>query len=286
MIVRTVLSTKRRGSTVAVALLLASACTSMLGIDGEYSASPVKNNEAVASGGKEPGSGGPVILPTGGTGADMPQTGSTPGFAGAHPGGSSAVPDASVGRGGVSAGGSPSGSGGASGGSSNDGSGGRAPSGGGASGTGGAGVVPEPDATAPECPTGTYAGTYRGTHKPGTPVSVLSAPISGSITLRFTATSGTSAMITGGFLDPLTDSTGGVAGTIRGTFDCAKGVGSATLSTAEVTTVVPIVYVATVEGTIEIKSASSGMLNGTFTVQETMNTSGTGGGTWSAGPAG
>lgn len=282
MIVRTALSAKRRGSTFSVVLLLTSACTSMLGIDGEYSASPVKNNEMEASGGKESGSGGSVILPAGGGGATVSQTGSTPGFAGAHPGGSSAVPDASVGRGGISAGGSPPGSGGASGGSSNSGSGGHAPSSSGGSETGGAGVVPEPDAAAPECPTGTYSGKYVGTHMPGGSAIAGRASLSGTITLRFTVGSEGFATITGGLIDPLDNPTGGVAGVLSGTFDCVKGVGSATLSTAEVTALTPVLYVAAVEGTIDIKTGGSGTLNGTFSEQEMAITSGTGSGTWSA----
>jgi hypothetical protein len=148
---------------------------------------------------------------------------------------------------------------------------------------GAGGVPPDLDAAVPVCPVGTFTGKYRGTHKPGNLITSLGSPIAGDITLRFSPTEAATLTVTGGLLDPLTDTTGGVASTLRGTFDCKTGTGSAAIvSPAEVTTLVPLVYVAQIEGSIAIKISGAGTVAGDFTIQESSNTMGVGSGTWDA----
>jgi len=281
MIVRAALSKKRRDFAIAVALFCSSACTSLLGIDGEYSAGrTTASDTGLAAGGQTTGAGGmQSVLPlaAGGSGATRFDAGAAARGAGTSAGGT--VTDASLGR-------PPAGSGGAAGfmvASGGTPGAGGVPASGGSVGAGTGAVPPDLDAATPVCPTGTFTGKYRGTHKPGNLLSSLGSPIAGDITLRFSATGSTSAMVTGGLLDPLTDTTGGVASTLRGTFDCKTRTGSAsTVAPAEVTTLVPLVYIAPVEGSLAIKVDSAGTVAGAFTIHESNNTMGVGSGTWDA----
>jgi hypothetical protein len=284
MIVRAVISTKRRDFAIAAVVFYSTACTSMLGIDGDYAAGAADSDTGLASGGQETGLGGRsgVPAPTGGR-TTRSDAGSASGSAGPSAGGKPTTPeDSNGGAQPVGPGGSP-GAGGAGGGT--PGAGGYVPSSGGSPGPGTGGAAP-PDLDAggvAGCPTGTFTGSYRGTHKPGATLSVLNAPIAGDVTLRFSGTSGVSATVNGSFLDPL-DNTGGVAAALRGTFDCAKGTGTLTLSPAQVTTLVPFIYTAQVEGSVDINLGRSNTLSGHFTIQETENSMATGSGSWSASP--
>jgi hypothetical protein len=280
-------------------VVLASACTSLLGIDGNYSTA-----HSDSSGG---GSGGKAVdTKTGGTSGALfdagagggGNAGTDDGAGGTMPS-SGGAPDAGIagrkngGAGGVESGGGPStggrdGSGGnASGGTSSGGasdSGGASSSGGNASGgtRGTGGVVVHTDAGTPVCPTGTRNGTYTGVHHPSTGGNFVSAPISGSIMLRLTANTNTTLNVTGVLTLPI--GMGGIVGSVRGTVDCTDGTGSVSLlDGATVTTVIPP-FNGPIDGTFIFKIDTTGALGGTFSIKESLNPSplAVGSGTWSA----
>jgi hypothetical protein len=284
---RTASSANSRGVAVLSAAFAAAACTSMLGIDGDYYAD--RTSVGGASTGGKVGSGGKTSTPS-------------------RTGGSSGTPhhDAGplanggvVGKGGTppSSGGSPDAS---AGGTTNEGSGGTEASGGTASGgqgggtggtlgaggsggnTGNGGAAPD---DAGVCPIGTFTGTYKGMHRPSTGGTAVTAPIAGGITFHFsTTTSATTRTVTGtlGFAVGNTEA-GGIIGTFRGSFDCTTEHGSVTLLMGTtVTTIVPPIN-GPVDGTFDIELAPNGGLSGTFQIREQLNPSfAIGSGTWSA----
>jgi hypothetical protein len=274
---------------------LASGCTSLLGIDGNYA---VERPGSQGSGGREgsgafpsngarssgdfdagvpmgaggeptPGSGGVRIgdggsgvgggSPNGGTGAGgAPESGGRPGAGGATP----AAGGANAGTAGNGKGGA---SGSASGGSSGSSSGGTAP-----------------DAGPPPCPTGTFRGTYMGTDRPSTGGTVVPVPIAGTVVLHLAAMGESHLAVTGTLLDPIDDPTGGVGAMLTGSIDCVQRTGTMTLSKATLTIIVPS-FLGPVDGTMDISVDSTTSLSGDFNIHETINpTFATGSGSWSA----
>jgi hypothetical protein len=287
-------------SRIAVlgAAVLASACTTILGIDGDYtgtrSASSNSGGKGADTGGKSSGegtggttltdagaSGGRLHGGAGGTGAttvvvDAAAGKPTNGSGGDAPLGSGGAPATGghAGSGGMPGNGGTTGNGGTS---ADGGKGAAAGAGGGTS--GGAGGQ-APDAGMHLCPSGTFTGNYSGTDRPTTGGTVSKAPISGTMTLHLVV-SGQSITVTGTVVDPLSASDGGLNGMIRGSIDCSTGKGSASFLNTEVTTVIPPI-IAPIDGTLDITVGTSGALDGGFSIHESANPIATGSGTWSA----
>jgi hypothetical protein len=261
---------------------LVSACTSLLGIDGNYANERASSQGTgghddfvgpAANGGSRTidvdsgavrGSGGEVIVGSGG--------GST---GGAGSGGRLGIPSG----GGTTAG--PASGGKASGGAAGSATGGAAGSGtGGAAGSARGGAPA--DAGGPACPTGTFRGTYMGTHRPSSGGTALTVMIGGNVTLHSTAMGESSLSVTGTLADPIDDPTGGISGTVTGTIDCVTGSGSLTMSKASVTTIVPAFF-GPIDGSMDVTVAGATSLSGGFLIHETINpTFALGSGTWSA----
>ena len=277
----------------ALSVVLVSGCTSILGIDGEYSSVP-----SGSSGGESAGAGGTAGKPT---------TANAGGAAG------TTRPDAATGSGGdIGGGGSPSSMGGdtdasfaghpsnggaeAGGAAGEPASGGKAPTGGsagmssgGAAGAGGSGGTDAGMQPPIVCPLGTFNGTYSGTHHPVSGGTIFTAPIAGTISLRFVAAAKTTSTVTATLMPPAVPTTMGyITGTARGTFDCAKGTGSMSLPSppatpAVATTYIPSLFTDAVEGSLDIKLDAGGDPGGTFSIRDPLfPTSATGSGTWSA----
>jgi hypothetical protein len=161
---------------------------------------------------------------------------------------------------------------------------GATPESGGKSASGGSGgsTFTAPDEGAPVCPLGMFNGTYSGKHHPSTGITLAAAQITGSITLRFTATSATARAITGGVAYLPTATSGGFAGTFLGTFDCDSQTGSVSLiDPSNITTITPPEVETPIDGTFQIQPGANGGLKGTFAIHETLNITATGSGTWS-----
>jgi hypothetical protein len=285
---RTAPSANSRGVALLSAALATTACTSILGIDNNYYSE--RANSDGSTGGKPNESGGRTsITPkTGGASNVAHHDAGSNGAGGTAGGGTSSggrAQDASIGghtnRG---ASGNETSSGGtSSGGNDNGGSGGTSESGGtsASGGDGGStGMTPEAG-DGSVCPLGTYTGTYSGRHRSSTGGTAVAAPVNGSITLRFTTTSPTARMITGGVGFLPTATSGGFVGTFVGTFDCETKTGSVTLNDpTNITTIVPPLYVL-IEGTFQIQPGPNGGVQGTFSEHETAIPTATGSGTWS-----
>jgi len=109
----------------------------------------------------------------------------------------------------------------------------------------------------------------------------LFVTIFGNVILHLAA-SGGKLTVTGTLLDPLDDAKGGIGAVLSGMIDCAKGTGSATLSNAQVTTILPPL-VGPIDGTLDIAVDASGGLSGKFAIHELVAPNlATGSGTWSA----
>lgn len=282
---RSVSSANGRGAALLSAAFAATACTSILGIDGNYYEQHT-TSDGSTGGGKTIAAGGKTSAPTktGGTSNVAHHdagSGGVPGNGGAPSSGGSA-PDASAGghtnRG---DGGNETSAGGAStGGHDNGGSGGISEAGG-TSATGGGGSTAMPPEDAGVCPLGTYMGTYSGKDHPSTSIGGMLAQIAGSITLRFTATSASGRAVTGGVAYLLTATSGGFAGAFVGTFDCETRTGSVSLiDPTNITTVSPPLGVVPIDGTFQIQPAANDGLKGTFSIHESLNPTATGSGTW------
>jgi hypothetical protein len=193
----------------ALALVLASACTKVLGIDGTYVLRQVREDgsASTASGGAG----------AGGAGGDNGDTGGTTSSA-----------DASIGGAGGAGG---TGGTGGIGGAGGENAGGRSED----------AYVPVEAATPtdacgpscnqpPDCKTGHYAGTFTGTHAPE--FTFVGVPFTMAGNLSFTlAGSGGSLVANGTFNGTLqTTPSFPVSGTMVGTYDCATHVLNAVLS--------------------------------------------------------
>ncbi|HVW25594.1 MAG TPA: hypothetical protein VHC69_09500 [Polyangiaceae bacterium] len=276
------------------AALAASACTSILGIDGDYYADRASSGGST-SGGKTSASGGKTENPptTGGTTNsphhDAGVSGGAVGKGGTQPSMGGVTTDSSTGgKTNEGSGGTETGSGGTAAGGATEAGGSGGASGaagaGASTGSGGSGGTPPEDAGV--CPTGTLSGTYSGAHHPSTGGTAVPAPLAGNISLRLTTASSTTRMITGTLTFPIGAAVGGLAGTFLGTFDCNKGTGSYALLdlpyAASVTTIVPPEAAVQVDGTITVQLDTNGGLKGTFSIHETVIVTATGSGTWSA----
>ncbi len=288
---RSVPSANSRGAAFLFAAFAATSCTSILGIDGNYY-SDQANSGGSSDGGKANASGGKtsVAAQTGGAthhDAGSSGSGGERGSGGVKSSGG-ATPDASAGgRTNPGGGGTEtSGAGGASsGGRESGGASGTSESGGsGASGgDGGSTGTPPGDSGVVVCPLGTFMGTYSGMHLPSTGIGQLAAQITGSITLRFTATTNPAQRaVTGGVAFLATATSGGFAGTFLGTFDCELETGSVSLiDPTDITTIVPPEVAVLIDGKFEIQPGPNGGLKGTFSIYESLNHTAKGSGSWS-----
>jgi hypothetical protein len=295
---RSASSANRRGVALLSVALVATACTSMLGIDGNYSS--VEASSGGSSGGKTSGTGGkPSAEPKAGGASNLehhdagstgsggaPGNGGTTSFGGstqdASTGGHTSVGggEASAASGGASSGGHENGGSGGTSGSGGNGTGGD-----GAGGRGSGGTEQDGGEPTPICPVATFMGTYSGNFHPSTGITLAAAEITGSLTLHFTvsATSSTLRTITGGVAFLPTQTSGGFAGTFLGSFDCEKQTGSITLvDPTNITTIMPPEVVVPIDGTFQVVPGPDGEVRGTFSIHESLNLAATGSGTWEA----
>jgi hypothetical protein len=287
---RSASSANRRGAALLSAAFAVTACTSILGIDGDYYAEHA-NSGGSTGGDKTSGTGGKTSGTTHAGGASSPThldagSGGRPGSGGV-PSSGGGTQDASAGGRMIPGGGGTetTGSGGSStGGRENGGGGGTSESGGNGAngGEGGSTAMPRSDSGPPPvCPLGTYMGTYTGNHRPSTGITMVAARITGSITLRFTATNASQRAITGGVAYLATATSGGFAGTFLGTYDCETEMGSVSLiDPTDITTINPPEVAVPVDGTFTIQPGPNGGLKGSFSIYESLNHAATGSGSW------
>jgi hypothetical protein len=175
-------------------------CTSLLGIDGEYT---YQRKLATSDGGAS--GDGAVVNESGGGGSGGAGSGGTPG------------------SGGQDAGQTPG-----TGGTQNTGGTGNEHDGAVTSGGGGSGGGAIADAGSPDCRVGTYSGTFTGLHAPAITVVGVPFNMKGPLSFDLQGTGPKLDVVNGTFTSTL--AWGTFAGTVTGTYDCETHIVTAVFS--------------------------------------------------------